>query len=191
MIADTLDKLFSSASLPNSRETAELLAARYHSLDGVFGADPLVLAELAGERAAMLIKLTAATVCRRAEEYLAPGRRPSDEEIRSALVGFFCGVSVEQLYLISLDDSDRIIAVDLIGEGVINAANVASRLLTDTAVMRGAKKVIMAHNHPAGTASPSEIDIAFTDSAVLLFASMGARLIAHYVVAANQCKKID
>jgi DNA repair protein RadC len=40
-------------------------------------------------------------------------------------------------------------------------------------------------------AEPSSEDVAFTDSAEQILASIGVKLLAHYVVAGIQCKKID
>ena len=63
--------------------------------------------------------------------------------------------------------------------------------LLDAAVRNRAKSVIIAHNHPAGRATPSSEDMAFTDAAEKLLCEIGIRLRAHYVVAGNQCRKID
>ena len=117
MIRKILENLLASASLPDAHGSTELLLSRYHTLDGVFCADASDLADLVGERGAMLIKLTAATVCRRAEDNLVSGTRYDEVEMREHLIGFFCGSAVELLYLISLGASDEILSVDLIGEG--------------------------------------------------------------------------
>jgi DNA repair protein RadC len=191
MIEKALEKLFESASVPDPHGAAALLISKYHTLDGVFSADETALSALVGERVAMLIKLTAATVRRRAEDALAPGTRCSDGLLRLELSGFFCGCSVEMIYLISLGDSDEILAVDLVGEGAVNSASITSRSLLDVAIRRGTKRVIIVHNHPAGVAEPSSEDVAFTDSAEQILASIGVKLLAHYVVAGIQCKKID
>ena len=191
MIRKTLENLLVAAALPDPHKSAELLLSRYHTLDGVFCADPSDLTDLVGERGAMIIKLTAATVCRRAEDNLMPGTRYSEVKMREHLVGFFCGSSVELLYLISLDDSDEILSVDLVGEGTVNSAGVAPRRLLDSAVKNRAKSVIIAHNHPAGRATPSSEDMAFTDAAENILGEIGIKLRAHYVVAGNQCRKID
>lgn len=191
MIRKTLVKIFETASLPDAHKSAELLLARYHTLDGVLCADPMDLTHLIGERGAMLLKLVAATVYRRAEDNFKVGTRYDEAKIREHLVGFFCGSSVELLYLISLDQVDEILSVDLVGEGTVNSAGVASRKLLDVAVKNRAKSVIIAHNHPAGRATPSSEDMAFTDAVENLLREIGIRLRAHYIVAGNQCRKID
>ena len=191
MIRKTLENLLAAASLPDAHSAAEILLSRYHTLDGVFCADASDLANLVGERGAMIIKLTAATVCRRAEDNLVPGTRYKEIEMREHLIGFFCGSSIEMLYLISLGESDEILSVDLIGEGTVNSAGVTSRRLLDAAVRNRAKSVIIAHNHPAGRAIPSSEDMAFTDAAEKLLCEIGIRLRAHYIVAGNQCRRID
>ena len=130
-------------------------------------------------------------------------RSLSDEVYRDDLIRLverdkieqFYGASAEEadevLYLISLDESDDIISIDLIGEGTVNSAEVAPRRLLDIAVRNRAKTVIIAHNHPAGRATPSSEDMAFTDAAEKLLSEIGIRLRAHYIVAGNQCRRID
>ncbi len=191
MVRKVLENLLASASLPDAHSSAELLLSRYHTLDGVFCADASDLTDLVGERGAMIIKLTAATVCRRAEDKLVPGTRYDEVKMREHLIGFFCGSAIELLYLISLGESDEILSVDLIGEGTVNSAGVTSRRLLDAAVKNRAKSVIIAHNHPAGRATPSAEDMAFTDAAEKLLFEIGIRLRAHYIVAGNQCRRID
>ena len=191
MIRRTLENLLTAAALPDVHKATELLLSRYHTLDGVLCADPMDLTDLVGERGAMIIKLTAATVCRRAEDNLTPGTRYDELKMREHLVGFFCGSAIELLYLISLDESDAIVSIDLIGEGTVNAAGVTTRRLLDAAVKNRAKSVIIAHNHPAGRATPSSEDMAFTDSVESLLREIGIRLRAHYVVAGTNCRKID
>ena len=191
MIRKILENLLASASLPDAHGSTELLLSRYHTLDGVFCADASDLTDLIGERGAMLIKLTAATVCRRAEDNLMSGTRYDEVEMREYLIGFFCGSAIELLYLISLGESDDIISIDLIGEGTVNSAGVTSRRLLDAAVRNRAKSVIIAHNHPAGRATPSAEDMTFTYAAEKLLSEIGIRLRAHYIVAGNQCRRID
>ena len=190
MTRRTLERLFLAASLPDALEAIDELIAKYHTLDGVFSADPRSLVELVGERAAMLIKLSAASVSRRAEEMLSPGARYDERDLRERLSAFFCGNSVERLYLLSYGERDELISVDLIGEGTVNAAGVAPRRLLDTAIRNRARTVVIAHNHPAGMTTPSEEDREFTQTVEVLFAGIGVSLRAHFTVAGNQCRKI-
>ena len=191
MIRRTLENLLAAASIPDVHKHAELLLSRFHTLDGVFCADSADLINLVGERGAMIIKLTAATVCRRAEAHFLPGTHYNEMNMREHLTGFFCGSAIEFLYLVSLDGEDNIISVDLVGEGTVNSAEVAPRRLLDIAVRNRAKTVIIAHNHPAGRATPSSEDIAFTNAAENLLSEIGIKLRAHYIVAGNQCRRID
>ena len=191
MMCEALEKLLSAASIPDAHRSVELLLSKYHTLDGILCADVHDLVAIVGERAAMLVKLAAATVYRRAEDNLGVGVRYNDSTIREYLVDFFCGSSVEMLYLISLGESDDILSIDLIGEGTVNGANVTSRRLLDAAVRSRAKAVVIAHNHPAGRATPSSEDMLFTDSVENLFREIGIKLYAHYIIAGNQCKKIN
>ena len=120
MIRRTLENLLTAASIPDVHKHTELLLSRYHTLDGVFCADAIDLTNLVGERGAMIIKLTAATVCRRAEEHLLPGTHYNEAVMREHLVGFFCGSAIELLYLISNN-----ISIDRLFDGIETKSVVA------------------------------------------------------------------
>lgn len=190
MTRNTLKRLFDAAGFSNSEQMTEELFAKYHDLDGVISADAYALSSLIGERAAMLVKLSAALASRRDTEKLSVGDKCDPLAIREFLIALFRGCSVEMVYTVCLDKNDRVLAVEPVGEGTVNSANITPRRLVDIAVKNRAASVIIAHNHPAGRVEPSRQDMSFTNSLGVMLDNVGIRLAAHYTVAGSNCKKI-
>ncbi|MFZ3131444.1 MAG: JAB domain-containing protein [Desulfosporosinus sp.] len=61
-----------------------------------------------------------------------------------------------------LDNSNRIIATKVISTGTINQAPVFPREILKSALLYDSSSVILAHNHPRGSMSPSPEDITVT-----------------------------
>ncbi|MBR2964980.1 MAG: JAB domain-containing protein [Clostridia bacterium] len=187
---NVLSNLLFSAGFKDADETASALFERYHTLDGVLAADAEALTEQVGERAAVLIKLTAALIARRAYDKFTFGVRHLSEEIIELLVALFRGRSVETLFLISMDKNGAVVSCDPMSEGTINATSILPRQLLERAVKNRAKSVIIAHNHPRGIETPSEEDMIFTSSVKSTLECAGIELSAHYVVAGSRVAMI-
>ena len=178
------------ASIPSPENVAEQLFERFHTLDGVMSADVSDLVGLVGERTAMLIKLSAALMSRTALDLLRPGKTYTDAELEPILIDLYRGEAVEKVYVLSFDAEERLIAIDLVGEGTVNCANVIPRKVADAVFKRSAVTARVAHNHPAGVAIASKDDIGFTAGIIDILRGVGVELSAHYTVAGNFCRRI-
>ena len=92
------------------------------------------------------------------------------------------GRHVEHFYAAYLDKSGRLLRTVLIGRGGFDSSPACVRDVADCAMKSGAFSVLLAHNHPGGTAAPSEQDIAVTRKAAAALCSIGVKLIEHYIV---------
>ena len=185
-----LTELLSSADVKDSEKTAERLFARYHTLDGILSADSEALINYVGEEVAVLIKLVGALVARRASDKFALGVCHSPEDITELLLSLFVGRSVETLVLISIDENGITTSHDVMSEGTVNATSILPRQILERAVKNRAKRVIIAHNHPGGTDTPSEDDLIFTSTVSTILECAEIELMAHYVVAGARITKI-
>ena len=185
-----LSRLISSAGFKGAEETAEKLFRHFYTLDGILAADPETLAKCVGERAAVLVKLTAALISRRAYDKFAFGERHLPEEIKELLVALFRGRSVETLYLVSINENGAVTSCELVGEGTVNSASILPRKLLERAVKNRARSVVIAHNHPAGIETPSEEDVIFTSTVRSVLECAGIELAAHYVVAGSRIAQV-
>jgi len=64
----------------------------------------------------------------------------------------------EAFYAVSLDAAHQILAIDLISLGGHNFASVDPNILFRRLLANNASAFVVAHNHPSGTATPSEED---------------------------------
>ena len=133
----------------------------------------------------VFIKLLFSLHSRRIIDSFKLGKVHSENEIKNYLCALFLPLSVETLYLVSLDKDGRVLAADLATEGSVSALGIVPRRLLDVAVRRRAHSVIIAHNHPGGYAIPSDEDRAATDAIKDAFTSSGIKLLVHYVVAGD------
>ncbi len=105
---------------------------------------------------------------RDAEEYLLPQ---------------FTGMTTEAVYLLCLDNANRILYSDFIGQGTVDAAHLSVRAVVEIALRVGATSIILAHNHPRGFAIPSQSDIDSTLRIQISLHGLGIRLQDHLIIA--------
>ena len=168
------------------------LYERYHSLLSVMCQEAEDIRTVSGlpESSAVLPKLLGYIASRRITDGFEFGTRHTEEEICHFLRGLFLGLSVETVYMLTLDAGGRVTGCEYMGEGTVNGSDVMPRRMVECAVRRGAKSVILAHNHPGGNAEPSTDDIATTSALVIVMSAAGVSLGAHYVVSGGVCKRI-
>lgn len=187
ILAELLSRAFA-----DGEEKARLILDKFGGICGVLEADTESASDaLSGDlHAAVYIKLCSAVVSRRGCDAFKLGRRHTEDEICEYLKYLFFGLSDETVYLLSIDKDGRVIAADKMGDGTVNASNILPRKVVDLARKRKAASVIVAHNHPGGYAKPSDDDISATSLLNSLLVSSGLALVAHYVVAGNECERV-
>ncbi len=188
VVESYLAELLHSAGISGAERFGRELAKRYGSLDTVLSQSFERLSEIVGERGAHLLRLTSALVSKSMCEGFAFGEAHGDEEIANYVIGAMYGLPVETVLLISLDERGRVRCVDTLGEGTVNASDVYPRKIAECAVRRGAKSVILAHNHPNGVAEASADDVGATSLLFTTCRAAGVRLYRHIIVAGrNHC----
>lgn len=81
-----------------------------------------------------------------------------------------------------LDNSNRIIATKVISTGTINEAPVFPREILKSALLYDSCSVILAHNHPGGSMSPSPQDITVTKLIGDALATIKISVVDHIIV---------
>ncbi len=76
--------------------------------------------------------------------------------------------------------------VERLTEGTIDRAAVYPRRVVEFALQRGAKAVVLAHNHPNGQATPTEQDKDVTRAVVLALEPVSVRVVDHIVVSQDE-----
>ena len=181
--------LFYAVPRVDTNETAHRLIARFGSFSEVLDAPYEELLRVPGitENAATLLKL----VPQLSRVYLE-GRRPVGEALDTPRVlgAYFCerfvGRTRECVFLLCLDSSLGAIACEMLCEGSAIAANLDTKRIVERALRHNAARVVLAHNHPRGLASPSNEDILVTSRLKKALALLELELVDHIIVAGNE-----
>ncbi len=96
-----------------------------------------------------------------------------------------CFSDVEELRLIYLDSSLRVLGQDIAQKGTINSVAVHPREIVKLVMNNHASSVIMVHNHPSGNVQPSKADIEMTKKIEEALSSIGIRLLDHLIISRN------
>jgi DNA repair protein RadC len=95
------------------------------------------------------------------------------------------GLGHEEFRIIYLNASDMIVDEEAIAVGTATEVPVTPQQIVERAVKHGAVKIMLAHNHPGGTATPSEEDKEITREVVFVCGMMKLRLLEHIIIAPN------
>ena len=94
----------------------------------------------------------------------------------------------ESVRMLCMDAGGKIVKQAEIARGDVNAVHFPIRKIVETAVICKAVSVILTHNHPGGTLSPSREDLDATESARAALETVGVRLLDHLIVTGeNYC----
>ena len=95
----------------------------------------------------------------------------------------FLGRTTEAVCLMLLDGRGRLIYNDVLSEGSITAVPIYIRRLLQLCILYDAQNVLLAHNHPSGSAAPSRNDITATRQVEMALESIDATLNDHIIFA--------
>ncbi|MEN4042413.1 MAG: DNA repair protein RadC [Anaerolineaceae bacterium] len=105
---------------------------------------------------------------------------PSDA---AALVEYeMSGLPQEHLRVINLDTRNRVLNIEKVYVGSLNASTVRVAELFRPAIQRNAAAIIMVHNHPSGDPTPSPEDVSLTRSVVQAGKLLDIELLDHLVI---------
>jgi DNA repair protein RadC len=92
------------------------------------------------------------------------------------------GLQVEVMSAIYLDSSLAIIDSEKVAEGTVNVNTVYPREIIKKALSHNASALIVAHNHPSGSLTPSAQDRQMTRQLFLACSMMHIRLLDHLII---------
>ena len=97
----------------------------------------------------------------------------------------FFGRNEEGGYRVGRDHSGRVLRPALLHKGTIDQVQIYPREVVETALRYHAHAVLLAHNHPSGTAEPSQDDYDATRAVISALNVIGVRVIDHLIFAGN------
>lgn len=180
--------LFSSLKRVNTNPLAHALIKRFGSLAAVFDADieELLKVDGIGFSSAFLIK-EIPYLWSRYELSLKNGIIfDSMEKIGEYFVSLYKGATREAVYLMMLDNSNKLIECRLLSQGSVDSAELSARKITEAALSRNSSRLVLAHNHPGGTTQPSDSDITFTRAMRRALAPIDLQLMEHIIVTKDE-----
>ncbi len=181
--------LFYSIPRQDTNEIAHALLDKFGSLSAVFNASFEDLITVSGikENSATLIKLIPQIM----KVYLldkTKGKNILDTipKVGAHLIATFIGETHEAVYAILLNDIFEHLGTVKICDGTFASASFSVRKIIDPAVKAGASMVVIAHNHPHGSVTPSAEDLDATYSLVSMLSSLDIGVLDHFIVANNE-----
>jgi len=88
----------------------------------------------------------------------------------------------EQLRVLLLDTKNRIVGQHLVYQGNVNSIQIRPAEVFREAILEGAPRVILAHNHPGGDPEPSAEDIQITGLLMESGRILGVEVLDHIIV---------
>ncbi len=191
MKKELLEELLSHVS-KNPSSAVEVLSKKYGTYLQIAEATEESLSrDVGGDmQTALYLKLCTAIASRRLSDRFVFGKKHTEAEICEYLSAMLFGMPEETVYMVSLDSSGRCVAADRVGEGIVNFSSVLPRKVLDVAKRRGAKRVVIAHNHPGAYLAPSGNDISATEILSEFLSSAEIILEKSYVVSGMECMEI-
>ncbi len=168
-----------------------------HKLLNEFGSLPNVLeasvedlqkVDGIGENAATFLSLINSTN-RYYRTKKAEGNRifSEPEDYINLLEPRFTGRKYETVFLLCLDAKSQMICCKAISEGTATGASISVRKVVEVALAANASSVVLAHNHPNGSALPSKEDEQITRRLAKALAEVDVVLVDHVLFSDTDC----
>jgi DNA repair protein RadC len=88
----------------------------------------------------------------------------------------------EHFWTIGLDNANRILYIELISLGTTTSTQVDPMQVYRVAILKGAIKIVLVHNHPSGEVRPSNEDKNITDRLVQVGKIIGIKVLDHLII---------
>lgn len=181
--------LFYAVPRKDTNELAHLLLEHFGSLTAVLEADREDLMQVngIGENAATLLSLIPQISRRYMEHRTVPKRQIKDsKDAAQYFVSKFAYEYNEVAYAMFLDSKHNIICTRQMARGVVNGLELSVRSLVETCLKLHAQAVIVAHNHPNASLTPSSEDEFFTMSLKKALYLVDIDLLDHIIVSGDE-----
>lgn len=132
------------------------------------------------------IKLFSDVNSRMEREELLSKKTPDYDELGEYAVRELGKGTGERVIAFLMDSKDKVIDIVTISEGISDSAEMNIKKLNEICVLKKISKVVLAHNHPAGSKQPSFNDCMTTHSLQNFFGKIGIEVAEHYIVSGKE-----
>jgi DNA repair protein RadC len=169
-------------------DLARDLLAHFGSLNRLFSASASEFASIPGMGDAKYAQLQA--VIEMARRALAETLRKQDMlsspvAVRDWLRLNLANLPHEVFVVLMLDSQNRLLQSVELFRGTLTQTSVYPREVVKLALAHNAAGIVLAHNHPSGTAEPSRADELLTQTLKQALALVDVKVLDHFVVAGN------
>ena len=170
------------------KEAARALLTQFGSLPAVLDAAPVQLQQVKGVGPKNTFALHFIQgVARRYLRQRVVGKEyvRSSREVADYLIHSMRGLQHEVLTVVFLDAAHAVIDATVVAEGTVTVNTIYPRELVKAALARNASALVIAHNHPSGSLTPSRQDSELTRSLYLVCSFMHLDLLDHLIIGAG------
>lgn len=155
-----------------------LLQANVQTLKGIKGLGPAKRAELAA-----VAEMSRRSLARQLQESAV---FHSPDAVRQYLQLHMSGLPHEEFAVLFLDAKHHLITMKTLFRGSLTQTSVYPREVVKEALACNAAALVLAHNHPSGSAEPSRADELLTQALKQALALIDVRVLDHLVVGQGQ-----
>ena len=185
-----LELLFNTAGVRGDTQSIiESMFDAFGSFKGVLEARPQQLMKLPGvtRKVATLVSMIAplARIWERANMEDSD-RIGNSREAEAFAKSLLMGERTERFYVVCLNARCKVLGCKKISEGSLSECQCYPRSVMEAALTFNAHSVLLCHNHPGGTCSPSPEDISSTIQLQRLLNGVGILTLDHIIVAGDR-----
>lgn len=177
----------------NVLELAQELVDRFKGVRGLLHSGANALGQIKGLGPAKRAELLAVVELARralAEELKEQPLFDSPQAVAHYLQLHFGHKPHEVFAVLFLDSQHRLVALEELFRGTLAQTSVYPREVVLRALHHHAAAVVLAHNHPSGTAEPSRADEMLTQTLKSALSLVDVRVLDHFVVTASACRSM-
>jgi len=121
------------------------------------------------------------TIREQLPEYLMRSRKIISSKDVYDLFSYLSNETKEHFLVLHLDTKNKIVCVDQVSTGSLNASIVHPREVLKSTLLSSAAAIVLIHNHPSGDPAPSKEDIEITKRIKECCEILGIRLLDHII----------
>ena len=181
--------LFYAVKKEDVTDVAERMLSRFGSFERIFFADIEELSRVDGlsRNSAALFHLVCDTASAERQSRNRDVKKiDSTSDALSYAENMLSRLVYERLIVITLNEKNEIINCNEIAEGTVNATDIELVKIIKCVINDSASSIILAHNHPMGSALPSNADIMLTKALYNSLINAGVELKDHIIVGKNE-----
>jgi DNA repair protein RadC len=172
------------------KDSAKAAIKEFKNLLGVLEASPeeLLKIEGIGRESIFGIKLARETARLYLEERAKKEEGmdfSSSQAVYNYLYQTMCGLKKEVFKVLFLNKQNKLLAIEDLFSGTIDASAVFPRGVVEAAIKYQATGLIFVHNHPSGNPSPSQEDRAITRDLIFAVRTIQVKVLDHIIIGDN------